>query len=141
MANWALRSQEVAWTGTCSVILHHFLFGHVSNGILIHQCPTRNQSGTPETVDMYIANYTNGQALDPASAGKLTDINHAARTSILHSQNCIVLRQSIQDWPVMISFPCTPTSARLCLHIPINKAMWSVDILEATLWDEALCSH
>ncbi len=73
---------------------------------------------------------------------KLHDLNHAARTAILHSQNCVVIRSNVEDWPVMLSFPSTPSKTRWCLHIPANDCMWTVNIiLESTLWDsEFLCT-
>ncbi len=66
MSREELRAAEVTWTGTCSISLNRFLFGKdESKGVLVHQAPTRNKSGSPETVDWYIANSRNGMLLSP----------------------------------------------------------------------------
>ena len=66
-------------------------------------------------------------------AAKFYDIDHAARTAIYHSQNAIVIRHNVNDWPVILAFPSTPVVARLYLHIPVAKAMWQVQIAEFPL--------
>ncbi|ORU95021.1 MAG: hypothetical protein A6F71_10270 [Cycloclasticus sp. symbiont of Poecilosclerida sp. M] len=110
---------------------------------MIPQGLTRNKYGTPETADWYVARYHNGKLYQPISAvdGKLLDINHASRSSILHSVNCLHVRHGVHDWPLMLAFPATPGEAKICLHIPVDGAMWHQDVFTSTLWNKSfLCT-
>lgn len=141
MASSGIRESEIAWTSVCAAHLQS-LFNDLPMGLFMHQAPTSNRTGTPETVDWYFAKCDErGRPLGPVSCGdgKLHDLVRAARTSVYHSQNCIVMRHNINDWPIILAFPATPIQARLDLHIPVHKAMWQVHVTKPLpLWDKGL---
>ena len=142
MASTAIRDCEIAWTAVCATHLQSLFNNLSSQGLFMHQAPTNSKKGTPETVDWYFARCDeHGQPLTPVGLGdgKLYSLVHAARTSVYHSQNCIVIRHNINDWPIMLAFPATPHQACLDLHIPVHNAMWQVHVIDPLpLWDKGL---
>lgn len=137
VANESLKKTEISWTGAVAEELRRLISPRRSNGIFVHQHPTRNNTGTAETIDWAVARYKNGLVGEPIAGGdgKLVDVELAKKTTAYHSQNFVMVGNRPQDWPVILGFPSTPSETHLVLLITVDGAMWTVNILDTKIYD------
>ena len=134
---WAselLRASELTYTAQLVNRLEKLVFPDPSSGCIFHQMPTRKRpdtSGNPELADGYCCCLVYDNLDEPFVTWdtKLTDLEHARRTSICHSINIVQVNHNYNKWPVVISLPNTTKEMSLEVHIPVQNTMLVCPVL------------
>ena len=134
-----LKVCEATFSCMYARALDRFLFPDERIGACFHQGPTRNNSGTTERADIYIAPLRDFSPMAPVlvSDVKLNELDVAKKETTLYSAESL----DAKTFPVLQAIPGTLVKTALQVHVFVDGNILIIPVIESDIDDRALlCS-